>query len=82
MAIKPWKSSEPIGYIERDVPKLDLPPYEGERYERMVPDTLDVAERARPTRFISSPTSWTQTRTTKYISRSLSTAIRQLCGTT
>ena len=46
MAIKPWKSSEPIGYIERDVPKFSLPSYEGERYERMVPDTLDVAERA------------------------------------
>ena len=46
MAIKPWKSSEPIGYISNEIPKFDPPNYEGERYERMVPDTLDVAERA------------------------------------
>ena len=38
---------EPIAYISPDVPNVNLPPYDGERYEAVVPDTLDLAERAR-----------------------------------
>ena len=36
-----------IGYIRESIPDFEVPPYEGERYEAMVPDTLDIAERAR-----------------------------------
>jgi hypothetical protein len=36
----------PIGYIRPEIPGFEMPAYEGERYERLVPDTLDVAERA------------------------------------
>ena len=42
----PSKAGDPIGYISPDIPDFELPTYEGERYERMVPDTLDVADRA------------------------------------
>ena len=35
-----------IEYIRREIPSFDLPPYLGERYEALVPDTLDVQERA------------------------------------
>jgi len=35
-----------IGYISPQIPKVEFPPYEGERYEALVPDTLDMAERA------------------------------------
>jgi len=37
---------EPIEYITPTVPPVKLPAYEGERYEAIVPDTLDLAERA------------------------------------
>ena len=36
-----------IGYLTPDAPAVDLPAYRGERYEALVPDTLDIAERAR-----------------------------------
>ena len=36
-----------IGYIQPEVPEVEMPPFRGERYESMVPDTLDLAERAR-----------------------------------
>jgi len=35
-----------IEYIREDLPNFSLPSYAGERYEAMVPDTLDVTERA------------------------------------
>jgi len=40
------KDTEPIVYINPEVPKVNVPAYEGERYEDVVPDTLDLAERA------------------------------------
>src|SRR5262245_37977710 len=43
-----WKPGDPIGYINpTNIPSVELPPYKGERYEAMVPDTLDIAERGR-----------------------------------
>lgn len=44
---KGWKLGDPIGYIRQDIPKIELPLYRGQRYEAMVPDTLDLAERAK-----------------------------------
>ncbi len=44
---KGWKPGDPIGYIRSEIPEFDVPPYAGERYEAMVPDTLDLQERAR-----------------------------------
>jgi hypothetical protein len=43
---KDWKPGDPIGYIQPDIPEVNLPPCNGERYEALVPDTLDLAERA------------------------------------
>ena len=41
-------SAAPTGeYIHPDAPTVKIKPYEGDRYEAMVPDTLDLAERAR-----------------------------------
>ena len=42
-----WKPGDPIQYINPKIPGFELPPYRGERYEATVPDTLDIAERAR-----------------------------------
>ena len=36
-----------VKYINSEVPDFELPTYNGETYEAMVPDTLDIAERAR-----------------------------------
>ena len=36
-----------IGYIREEIPDYEIPVYRGERYDAMVPDTLDLAERAR-----------------------------------
>jgi hypothetical protein len=44
---KDWKRGDPVGYIRSDIPEFDLPPHRGQRYEALVPDTLDLAERAR-----------------------------------
>ena len=41
-----WQRGDPIGYIREEIPEVGMPVYEGEWYERLVPDTLDVAERA------------------------------------
>ena len=35
----------PIEYIRPDIPALEMPTYAGQRYEAMVPDTLDLQER-------------------------------------
>ena len=35
-----------IGYVRPDIPSVPIPPYQGERYEDLVPDTLDLAEMA------------------------------------
>jgi hypothetical protein len=42
-----WKPGDPIGYINPKIPDFELRPYKGDRYEATVPDTLDLAERAR-----------------------------------
>lgn len=42
-----WKPGTPAGYIQPEIPHTDMPAYGGERYEATVPDTLDLAERAR-----------------------------------
>ena len=36
-----------IRYIRDKAPEFQIPPYRGERYEDTVPDTLDIAERAK-----------------------------------
>jgi hypothetical protein len=36
-----------IQYIRKDIPKIEYPPFRGTHYAALVPDTLDVAERAR-----------------------------------
>ncbi len=36
-----------IRYIRDSAPEFQIPPYRGERYEDTVPDTLDIAERAK-----------------------------------
>ncbi len=41
-----WKPGDPIGYIRPDIPDFEMPACQGERYEAMVPDILDLAERA------------------------------------
>jgi len=43
---KPTSRREPIGYDRREIPEVPAPTYPGERYEALVPDTLDLAERA------------------------------------
>jgi hypothetical protein len=43
----PWKPGDPIGYISAKIPKVTVPPYKGDKYQATVPDTLDLAERAR-----------------------------------
>jgi len=42
-----WKPGDPIGYIHPQITEFQLPAYKGERYEAVVPDTLDLQERAR-----------------------------------
>ena len=42
-----WRPGDPIGYIRSDFPEFELPSYRGERYEALVPDTLDLQDRAR-----------------------------------
>ena len=36
-----------IRYVRDSAPEFHIPPYRGERYEDTVPDTLDIAERAK-----------------------------------
>ena len=47
-----WAGAHPseklkVGYIRENIPAIEIPPYRGERYEDRVPDTLEIAERAR-----------------------------------
>jgi hypothetical protein len=35
-----------IVYVREDIPSISIKPYKGETYEDMIPDTLDIAERA------------------------------------
>ena len=42
-----WKPGDPIGYVRDEIPDFDPPGYEGERYQTMVPDTLDLQDRAQ-----------------------------------
>ena len=37
-----WQRGEPILYIRGEIPRFDVPRYEGERYQALVPDTLDL----------------------------------------
>ena len=41
------RRSTRIKYINPEVPEVQLPAYEGNRYQASVPDTLDLTERAR-----------------------------------
>jgi hypothetical protein len=41
-----WEKGDPIPYIQREIPGFSVPSYQGERYETMAPDTLDIEERA------------------------------------
>jgi hypothetical protein len=41
------RAQHSIQYINDLVPRFDIPPYVGTRYQDTVPDTLDLAERAR-----------------------------------
>ena len=36
-----------IKYIREDIPSFEVPSYKGDRYEALVPDRLDIAERAK-----------------------------------
>jgi hypothetical protein len=36
-----------IQYIRQDIPSFEIPPYRGRTYQDTVPDTLDIAERAK-----------------------------------
>lgn len=37
----------PIKYIREDIPSFEIPAYRGKTYEDLVPNTLDIAERAK-----------------------------------
>ena len=41
-----WEPGDPIRYVREAAPEFEVPPYRGERYEALVPDTLDLQERA------------------------------------
>ena len=43
----PARAAGPINYINPKPPEIKLPTYPGERYQAVVPDTLDLAERAK-----------------------------------
>jgi hypothetical protein len=48
--IPDWVGEESIveeAYVRKEAPDFEIPPYEGDRYEDSVPDTLDLAEMAR-----------------------------------
>ena len=43
-----WKPGDPIGYINTSkLPSFEFIPFKGEKYSATVPDTYDIAERAR-----------------------------------
>ena len=37
-----WKPGQPIGYVRSEIPEFAMPAYQGQRYESMAPDTLDL----------------------------------------
>ncbi len=41
-----WQRGDPIGYIRDDIPQFEMPKCSGQHYEALVPDTLDLQERA------------------------------------
>ncbi len=41
-----WKRGDPIVYINPEIPDIEVPAYNGERYTALAPDTLDLQERA------------------------------------
>ena len=41
-----WRRGDPIGYIQEQTPEVPMPAYRGKWHDDMVPDTLDLAERA------------------------------------
>ena len=41
-----WKPGDPIVYVRREIPEFSVPDFRGERYEALVPDTLDLQQRA------------------------------------
>src|SRR5207247_1394108 len=45
-AASQWKPGDPIVYKKAKAPDFNIPAYEGDRYESILPDTLDLAERA------------------------------------
>ena len=45
LGLVPPKSK--IGYIRTEIPTFHIPPYSGDRYSDTVPDTYDIAERAK-----------------------------------
>ncbi len=45
-AISDKQALPPIDYPTKNIPKFEIPPYRGERYEDSIPDTLDIAHRA------------------------------------
>ena len=42
-----WRRGDEIAYARSEIPEFNVPPYQGERYQSLVPDTLDLQERAR-----------------------------------
>ena len=45
-AYEGWRRGDPIGYMKDQAPDFSLPDYAGDQYEVMVPDTLEVQDRA------------------------------------
>ena len=45
-----WKPGDPIGYVRPEIPDFEMPDYQGERYEAMVPGHLGPSRTSRPRR--------------------------------
>ena len=43
----PYPAKLKIQYIREDIPPFEIPVYRGQSYQDTVPDTLDIAERAK-----------------------------------
>lgn len=46
-AVEPTPGKLSVQYIRPEIPHFDIPAYRGARYQDTVPDTLDIAERAK-----------------------------------
>ena len=46
-----WKPGDPIGYIRPEIPDFEMPDYQGERYEAMVPGHLGPSRTSRASSF-------------------------------